>query len=119
MYKKSWGLKRICPCNRILYYDLGKTELECPECGKEIEVTNILRPRRGRRPGSTNSTPLINVNTPKVEEKKNELNIENLNIENDSEITEDDAVLLEDDNDVDPTVDVGIKPTEENKEEDL
>ena len=40
-------------------------------------------------------------------------------IENDSEITEDDAVLLEDDNDVDPTVDVGIKPTEENKEEDL
>ena len=24
-----------------------------------------------------------------------------------------------DDNDVDPTVDVGIKPTEENKEEDL
>ena len=23
------------------YYDLGRTELECPECGKEIEVTTM------------------------------------------------------------------------------
>ena len=47
MYKESWGLKRICPCNRVMYYDLGRNELECPECGKLIEVTTLLRPRRG------------------------------------------------------------------------
>ena len=33
MYKASWGQKRICPCNKIRYYDLGREKLECPECG--------------------------------------------------------------------------------------
>ena len=60
MYKESWGLKRICPMCSKQYYDLGRTELECPECGKEIEVTTMTRPRRGRKPGSTNAAPLTN-----------------------------------------------------------
>ena len=50
MYKKDWGLKRICPMCSKQYYDLGRTELECPECGKAIEVTTMSRPRRGRKP---------------------------------------------------------------------
>ena len=52
MYKESWGEKRICPMCSKQYYDLGRSELECPECGKEIEVTTMSRPRRGRKPGS-------------------------------------------------------------------
>ena len=44
MYDESWGLKRICPMCSKQYYDLGRTELECPECGKEIEVTTLSRP---------------------------------------------------------------------------
>ena len=51
MYKANWGQKRICPCNKIRYYDLGREKLECPECGKEIEVLNLTKPRRGRKPG--------------------------------------------------------------------
>ena len=60
MYKEIWGLKRICPMCSKQYYDLGRTELECPECEKEIEVTTMSRPRRGRKPGSTNAAPLTN-----------------------------------------------------------
>ena len=117
MYKKSWGLKRICPCNRIMYYDLGRTELECPECGKLIEVSTLLRPRRGRKPGSTNVTPLTNP-IPVIQEKKDsEIDIDNLDINNDSETLDDDSVLIEEDTDIDPTVDVGIKPLEEDKED--
>ena len=41
MYKESWGLKRICPCNRVMYYDLGRKELECPECGKLIKQSTM------------------------------------------------------------------------------
>ena len=55
MYKASWGQKRICPCNKIRYYDLGREKLDCPECGKEIEVVNLAKPRRGRKPGSLNT----------------------------------------------------------------
>ena len=59
MYKESWGEKRICPMCSKQYYDLGRSELECPECGKQIEVTTMSRPRRGRKPGSTNAAPLV------------------------------------------------------------
>ena len=119
MYKESWGLKRICPMCSKQYYDLGRVELECPECGKEIEVTTLSRPRRGRKPGSVNAAPLINPIQPKLKEKDDDLNIENLDLESNNETIEDDTVLLEDETDLDPTVDVGIKPTEENKEEEF
>jgi len=116
MYKEAWGLKRICPMCSKQYYDLGRTELECPECGKEIEVTTISRPRRGRKPGSTNAAPLINPIPAKPKEKEDELNIENIEIESNNNI-EDDTVLIEEESDVDPAVDVGIKTTEDNEEE--
>ena len=65
MYKESWGEKRICPMCSKQYYDLGRAQLICPECGKEIEVTTMSRPRRGRKPGSTNAAPLVNPVPPK------------------------------------------------------
>ena len=117
MYKESWGLKRICPMCSKQYYDLGRIALECPECGKEIEVTTLSRPRRGRKPGSTNAAPLINPILPNQKEKNDDLNIENLDLESNNETLEDDSVLLEDENEEDPTVGVGIKPAEDNKEE--
>ena len=117
MYKESWGLKRICPCNRIMYYDLGRTELECPECGKTIEVTTLLRPRRGRKPGSTNAAPLVNPIPPPTEKKDDELDIENIDLDTENESLDDDSVLIEEENDLDPAVDVGIKPVEDSKEE--
>ena len=116
MYKESWGLKRICPMCSKQYFDLGRTELECPECGREIEVTTLSRPRRGRKPGSTNAAPLTNPIPPKPKEKDDDLNIENIDLESSDDSLEDDSVLLVDESDVDPS-DVGIKPTEDNKEE--
>ncbi len=116
MYKESWGLKRICPMCSKQYYDLGRTELECPECGKEIEVTTISRPRRGRKPGSTNATPLNNPIPPKPKDKEDDLSVENLDLETNEDVIEDDTVLIEEESDIDPAVDVGIKPTEDKEE---
>ena len=117
MYQEAWGLKRICPMCSKQYYDLGRTELECPECGKEIEVTTMSRPRRGRKPGSTNAAPLTNPVPLKPKEKEDELDIENLDLDNNEDQVEDDTVLLEDESDIDPAVDVGIKPPEEGEEQ--
>lgn len=113
MYKESWGLKRICPMCSKQYYDLGRTELECPECGKEIEVSTLLRPRRGRKPGSTNATFLTNPIPPKPKDKEVDLDLDNLNLDSDNEVVDDDSVLLEDESDLDPATDVGINPTKE------
>ena len=99
-----------------MYYDLGRKELECPECGKFIEVTTLLRPRRGRKPGSTNAAPLVNTIPPKKDKKEDSLDIGNLDLNTDTENIDDDSVLIEDDTEIDSTLDVGIKPSEENKE---
>ncbi len=116
MYKESWGLKRICPICSKQYYDLGRTELECPECGKEIEVTTMSRPRRGRKPGSTNIAPLTNPIPDKQKEKNDDLSIENIDSESNEEVVEDDTVLIEEETDIDPITDVGIQ-TKKDKEE--
>ena len=116
MYKESWGLKRICPMCSKQYYDLGRTELECPECEREIEVTTMLKPRRGRKPGSTNAAPLTNPIPAKPKEKDDDINIENLDSESSEEVVEDDAVLIEEETDIDPAIDVGIKPKEDKEE---
>ena len=97
------------------YYDLGRTKLECPECGKEIEVTTMSKPRRGRKPGSTNAAPLTNP-IPAKPKEKDDLNIENIDLESNEEVIEDDTVLIEEETDIDPAIDVGIKPKEDKEE---
>ena len=77
----------------------------------------MSRPRRGRKPGSTNAAPLTNPIPPKAKEKDDDLDIENLDLDNTDENLEDDTVLIEDETDIDPAVDVGIKPTEDSEEE--
>ena len=42
---------------------------------------------------------------------------EKINVNPDIETLDDDRVLIEDDNDIDPTSDAGIKPIEDDKEE--
>ena len=116
MYKESWGLKRICPMCSKQYYDLGRIKLECPECEREIEVTTMSRPRRGRKPGSINVGPLTNPIPAKPKEKEDDLNIENIDLDSSDETIEDDTVLIEEETDIDSAVDVGIKPTEDKEE---
>ena len=40
-----------------------------------------------------------------------------MDLENNEDQVEDDTVLLEDETDIDPTVDAGVKPPEEGEEE--
>ena len=98
------------------YYDLGRTELECPECGKQIEVTTMTRPRRGRKPGSTNAAPLTNQIPQKPKEKDDDLDIDSLDVDNNEDNLEDDTVLLEDETEIDPVAE-GIKPKDDGEEE--
>ena len=77
----------------------------------------MSRPRRGRKPGSTNAAPLVNPIPPKAKEKDDELDIENLDIDNNEDNLEDDTVLLEDESEIDPAADAGIKTPEDGEEE--
>jgi len=50
------GHKRTCPHCGVKYYDFYQDELDCPECGKNIEAVNITKPKRGRKAGISIST---------------------------------------------------------------
>ena len=76
----------------------------------------MTRPRRGRKPGSTNAAPLTNPIPPKPKEKDDDLDIDNLDLDNNEDNLEDDTVLLEDETEIDPIAE-GIKPKEDSEEE--
>ena len=121
MYKASWGLKRICPMCRSNYYDLGRTVLECPNCGKEIEVVNLAKPRRGRKPGSLNAQINLsnNASSKPKEVSDTEIDIESVedvDIESDNPDLEDDTVLIEDETEIDPSIESGIKSIKDKEE---
>ena len=77
----------------------------------------MVRPRRGRKPGSTNAAPLVNPIPPKAKEKDDELDIENLDVDNNEDNLEDDTVLLEDETEIDPAAYAGIVTPDEGEEE--
>ena len=122
MYKANWGQKRICPCNKIRYYDLGREKLECPECGKEIEVLNLTKPRRGRKPGIS-KMKIIEVESSKAKPKvipEEDLDIENVdstNIDTDNTENEDDTILIDDEPDTDQSLDEEIKNIKEKEDQ--
>ena len=122
MYKASWGQKRICPCNKIRYYDLGREKLECPECGKEIEVLNLAKPRRGRKPGvlkmKINEAESLKAKPKVVPEEDLDIeNVDNVDAETNNAEIEDDTVLIDDESEVDPTIDAGIKSINEKEDQ--
>ena len=82
-----------------------------------MSIRDRSRPRRGRKPGSTNAAPLVNPIPPKPKEKDDELDIENLDVDNNEDNLEDDTVLLEDETEIDPAADAGIKTPDEGEEE--
>ena len=77
----------------------------------------MSRPRRGRKPGSTNAAPLVNPIPPKPKDKDDELDIESLDVDNNEDNLEDDTVLLEDETEIDPAADAGIRTPDEGEEE--
>ena len=66
--KQDLGHKRTCPHCGVKYYDFYQDELDCPECGKNIEAINITKPKRGRKAGIS-----ISPTAPKTNKENDEL----------------------------------------------
>jgi len=59
----------------------------------------------------------FNKNCPNpTKEKDDDINLENIDLESGEEVIEDDTVLIEEETDIDPAIDVGIKPKEDKEE---
>ena len=71
------------------------------------------KPKRGRKPGSTNAAPLTNPVPIKPKEKDDDLDIDNIDLESNEDQVEDDTVLIEEESEIDPSLDAGIKPADD------
>ena len=48
MVKANWGIKRTCQSCSARFYDLNKSPIKCPKCGREHDREDFVKVRRGR-----------------------------------------------------------------------
>jgi uncharacterized protein (TIGR02300 family) len=46
--KANWGIKRTCQSCGARFYDLNKSPIKCPKCGREHDREDFVKVRRGR-----------------------------------------------------------------------
>lgn len=56
MVKASWGIKRTCQSCSARFYDLNKSPIKCPKCGREHDREDFVKVRRGRAAASAAAT---------------------------------------------------------------
>jgi uncharacterized protein (TIGR02300 family) len=54
--KASWGTKRTCQNCAARFYDLNKSPIKCPKCGREHDREDFVKVRRGRSAAATAAT---------------------------------------------------------------
>ena len=89
MAKPEWGKKRICQVCNTKYYDLNKSPIICPSCGAEFNPNDYLKSKKGKNVPLKASVEDDNDLTKDIE------NIDDIEIDNDSEVVSDDDPLLE------------------------
>ena len=48
MVKANWGTKRTCQNCGARFYDLNKSPIKCPKCGRDHDREDFIKVRRGR-----------------------------------------------------------------------
>lgn len=48
MVKATWGTKRTCQSCAARFYDLNKSPIKCPKCGRDHDREDFVKVRRGR-----------------------------------------------------------------------
>ena len=92
------GTKRKCASCSTLFYDFNKIPLICPNCGSDVNLlTNVSK--RGRPPKSLK----VEENLTNAENKKNDLDIEGLEAEEEPIIPEE---VIDDDENVENIIQI-------------
>ena len=89
MAKIEWGRKRTCQVCGKKYYDLNKSSIICPSCGVEFDPNDYLKTRKSKSISPKTSLENGNDLTKDIE------NIDDIEVDNDSEVVSDDDPLLE------------------------
>ena len=59
MVKATWGTKRTCQSCAARFYDLNKSPIKCPKCGREHDREDFVKVRRGRGAAAAAAAALV------------------------------------------------------------
>ena len=108
MVKASWGTKRTCQNCAARFYDLNKSPIKCPKCGREHDREDFVKVRRGRSAAATAATAAAAAAAAKLALQKNkkaeEATDEAADIEADEEALEDTGDLADETDDIEVEV---------------
>jgi uncharacterized protein (TIGR02300 family) len=62
--KASWGIKRTCQSCSARFYDLNKSPIKCPKCGREHDREDFVKVRRSVAPLPRRWPPLRRLQRP-------------------------------------------------------
>ena len=103
MPKTDLGIKRVCRACGMRFYDFNRKPALCPGCGAEFDPENIVKSRKGRPPGksNTNSAEIENNENPIDDGTDDDVLIEAIENEDDGDsdidFDEEDVDVADDD----------------------
>lgn len=99
MVKASWGTKRTCQNCAARFYDLNKSPIKCPKCGREHDREDFVKVRRGRGAAATAATAAAAAAAAKLALQKNK-KVEEASLDEEAADLEADDEALEDTDDL-------------------
>jgi uncharacterized protein (TIGR02300 family) len=97
--KASWGTKRTCQNCAARFYDLNKSPIKCPKCGREHDREDFVKVRRGRGAAATAATAAAAAAAAKLALQKNK-KVEEASLDEEAADLEADDEALEDTDDL-------------------
>ena len=127
MVKPELGTKRSCPSCQTRFYDLGKEEIVCPNCGTTFVAEQLLpskadhtvsKPRVVAEPAAPAPEPEVEADDIKVDDAidvgdDDIADVEDVDVGEDTELSDDDEFLEEEEEDPGVSDLIGGSPEDE------
>ncbi|WIM10719.1 TIGR02300 family protein [Enhydrobacter sp.] len=111
MVKASWGTKRTCQNCAARFYDLNKSPIKCPKCGREHDREDFVKVRRGRATAATTAAAAAAAATAaaaKAAAAKNK-KLEDVALDDEAALEADDEALEDTDDLADEAEDIEVE----------
>ena len=70
MVKANWGTKRTCQSCSARFYDLNKSPIKCPKCGRDHDREDFVKVRRTRGSAAATAAAAATLAAAKAAAKK-------------------------------------------------
>ena len=97
MVKASWGTKRTCQNCAARFYDLNKSPIKCPKCGREHDREDFVKVRRGRQTRCRHAPPRPRQPPPRQGRRRQDKKLEDARRRRTADTEADDALEDTDD----------------------